>query len=102
MFFRKFEVDKKFIKCLNISAVCFSGQRVRGVCNGDSGSPFFWEDKSDNDRTYLMAIMSKGGSLCHKNVRDKNPYVPPTGVWVAAIFDWILSIGGQELYECSP
>ena len=102
IWFLTFEANEKLRICLNISAVCLSGQRVRGVCNGDSGSPFFWEDKSDNDRTYLMAIMSKGGSICHKNDGNKNPYVPPTGVWVAAIYDWILSIGGQELYECSP
>ena len=86
------------LKCL---AACFSGQKVRGVCKGDSGSPIFWEDKTDNDKTYLMSVVSKGSNangMCNSNKK----YLPTSGVWVPAIQDWISTVGGPELNECSP
>ena len=92
--------NQVYININEFAAACFSGQKVRGVCKGDSGSPIFWEDKSDNDKTYLMSVMSKvsPGTTCHSNTK----YAPPSGIWVPAIQDWISSVGGTELDDCSP
>ena len=47
-----------------------------------------------------MSVVSKGsaGTMCHSN----DAYAPPSGIWVPAIQDWISSVGGSELNECSP
>ena len=81
--------------------MCFSGQRIRGVCQGDLGGPLLWEDKTEKDRAYALAIVATYGNLCSDKWWEKE-FIPATGVWIPAIQDWISFTADSELQECSP
>ena len=74
------------------------GQKKRSVCPGDSGGPVIWDDEKDQDRSYLMGVISQGQGLCFQD--PSKALLPPKAVWVPAIMDWLVSIGGPELESC--
>ena len=83
-----------------IPVVCFSGQNIRGVCHGDSGGPFLWEDKSDNNKAYVFGIILTPGKVCTRKWNHK--FLPATSIWIPDVHDWIMASAGPELLECSP
>ena len=92
--------SKVFKKQCFIPVVCYSGQNIRGVCHGDSGGPFLWEDKSDNNIAYVFGIILTPGKVCTRKWNHK--FLPATGIWIPDVHDWIMASAGPELLECSP
>ena len=90
-----------FIKnVFSFQVLCLTdeGQKKRSVCPGDSGGPVIWDDEKDQDRSYLMGVISQGQGLCFQDPSKK--LLPPKAVWVPAVMDWLISIAGKELQSC--
>ena len=75
------------------------GQKKRTVCPGDSGGPIIWDDDKDAKRGYLVGVISSSQGFCY-NSDPRRIYLPAKAVWVPAVMDWLVSVGGKELEDC--
>ena len=75
------------------------GQKKRTVCPGDSGGPIVWDDDRDAKRGYHVGVISSSQGFCY-NSDPRRIYLPAKAVWVPAVMDWLVSVGGKELEDC--
>ena len=68
------------------------------ACHGDSGGPVIWEDKNDQNRAYLMGIVSRGDGGCGKG----DPAKPRRDVWIKKLSKWLILYGDPEIEKCLP
>ena len=71
--------------------VGFRSGTYRGVCHGDSGSPFVYPNVSSGDRPRQIAMVSKGPANCPAKYHYR------IYVSIPAIYDWIVDHIGCSL-----
>ena len=67
-------------------------------CHGDSGGPVIWENENDQNRAYLMAIVSRGYGGCGSG----HPPKPRRDVWIENLTRWLIAYGDPEIEQCLP
>ena len=88
------------------AVLCLQPPNHHIACHGDSGSPAIWEDYYDNNRAYLMGVLTgtfDSRPCTHKwPEEDTDPPAVNNLLYVPAETQWILDNTGPEVKECLP